>query len=94
MGVPTSFGSVTPLLLAAAAITVGDAYRSKELYKTFTIDITGVATVKIQGSDGVNWYDIAETTISGAVQHYFPWQAVRANVTAYTSGTVTVRLIT
>lgn len=90
----TSFGSVTPLLEAVAATGVGAAYKAKELYKTFTITITGTATVKIQGYDGAEWFDIAETTVSGAVQHYFPWQAVRANVTAYTSGTVTVRLIT
>lgn len=69
--------------------------------KTFHIIITGIATVTIEvTNDAVNtdtpvtnnWIVLATVTATGGVENSQPWKAVRVNVTALVTGTVTVIL--
>lgn len=60
--------------------------------RTFQVTVTGVAVVAIEGSnDGNNWITLqAGITSSAGFEDDAPWNYVRANVTSYTSGSVTV----
>lgn len=87
----TIFSETTTLLNAAAATGAGAASTFKALNITYQAVVTGTATVEVQGSnDGTNWVQIANFTASGASTKADAFKYVRANVTAYTSGAVTV----
>lgn len=60
--------------------------------RTFQVTINGIATVAIEGSnDGANWIMLQPgITSSTGYEDDAPWNFVRANVTSYTSGSVTV----
>lgn len=60
--------------------------------RTFQVTITGTAVVALEGSnDGSNWVTLQSGISSSAgFEDDAPWNNVRANVTSYTSGTVTV----
>lgn len=67
--------------------------------KTFDIVITGVATVLIEVSNNRNayaapesatWHTLATITASGAYSNNEAWATLRARVSSYTSGTITV----
>ena len=79
------------LLTAATATGAGDWYRLPR-NKSIQIDGIGTATVKIQGTHdrGATPYDLLETTADGMWDNEYPYYYVRANVTAYTSGTINV----
>src|SRR3954447_22279365 len=60
------------------------------------ITITNTATVKVETSpDGTTWFDtsVASKTASGYFMLLELHRYVRANVTAFTSGTVSVDLV-
>jgi hypothetical protein len=83
------------LLNAAAATGPGPAHEVTGERLGFYIAVTLTATVKIETSpDGVAWFDTS--IVSKTANGYFPLNElhryVRANVTAFTSGTVTVDL--
>lgn len=64
---------------------------------TWDIQLTGTATVSVQGNEGnptvaADWYDISTINSSGVVKDSRHTTFTRVNVDAYTSGTVTVRL--
>lgn len=64
----------------------------------FSVQIAGIttATVKVQVSnDGSNWHDLATATADGIYSNAdgCPYAYVRANVSAYTSGTINVILV-
>lgn len=60
--------------------------------RVIQILITNTATVQMQVSvDGENWVSLgAAITSSGGYESEAPWPYTRANVTSYTSGTVSV----
>ena len=85
------------LLNAAAAtgygttldLTAIDSY----LGGTVSLEVTGtfVATVAIEGTvDGVNWHALGTYTTPGMATISGMFHSLRANVTAYTSGDVTL----
>lgn len=79
------------LLDAVGATGAGTAVQNPGRHKLFQAVISGTATVDIEGSlDNVNWVQLGQLTASGIVSDSDPWEYVRANVTAWTSGTVTV----
>lgn len=91
---------VTTILSQAAETGAGSAYR---VYKpdlqgaqeSALVQVSGItnATVKIQGSlDGTNWADLQEVTSDEMVALTPAPRHVRANVTAYTSGTIDVQV--
>lgn len=59
--------------------------------RTFQISGTFVGTVKVQVSnDNTNWEDLITSTTTGGWESNAAWQYVRGNVTAYTSGSITL----
>lgn len=81
----------TILLDAAAATGPGLAVRLSAERKAFQMIITGTATAAVEVSnDGANWEELFESTASEGVDHLGAWAMYRANVKAWTSGTVTV----
>lgn len=69
-------------------------------HKMFLITVTNTATVKIefrgeQDDPSTGWRDLsgASFTATGAVGNSDPMIWIAANVTAWTSGTVTVELV-
>ncbi len=65
--------------------------------KVWQVITTGTATIQIRGScDGTNWVVLTTVTATGATNEGWidnePWPFMDANVSAYTSGTVTVHL--
>ena len=89
-------GRQTATLVAAGAITTGSTIRLRS-GDGCRINVVGaggaVGTVQCEGSaDEVNWYDLGPALVFAAndVQSLWlpePNTAVRANVTAWTSGT-------
>lgn len=82
-------------LMAAKAATGAGASTPVRMIRdkrTFQVTIIGTATVAIEGSnDGNNWVTLQSgVTSSSGFEDDAPWNYVRANVTSYTSGTVTV----
>jgi len=74
-----------------ASATVGCL---KLLYKTVQVYGIFSATVKIEVSaDGTNWYEAGSLTAAGRVVVNETWTFIRANVTAYTSGTIYAKLM-
>lgn len=61
---------------------------------TFQATISATATITLQASlDGTNWSTIGTAlTASGIVSFDAPYKFVRANCTAFTSGTVTCKV--
>lgn len=83
---------VTHTLLNAVAATGASASLSMNTTPQMA-QVTGtfVATVHLEGSnDGTNWVSIGNVTAAGSIANTAAWAYVRGNVTAYTSGTVTM----
>ncbi|HNP66135.1 MAG TPA: hypothetical protein PKH39_19570 [Woeseiaceae bacterium] len=83
---------VIPLLTAASAVAPGTAIYQPGINGSYIYQVTGtfVGTVKLQGSlDNTTWVDLAEHTAEagGKVDS---WLYIRGNVTAYTSGNITL----
>lgn len=84
------------LLNAAAAVGAGAAHEVNSSRLGIYIRISATATVEIQTSaDGTNWLatSITAKTASGYFALDELHRFVRANVTAWTSGTVSVDLV-
>lgn len=82
------------LLNAVAATGAGSSFGTRDIIKgVIQVSGTFVGTVKIEGSqDGTNFTQIGSdiTTVSSAqITDYYPF--TRANVSAYTSGNITVK---
>jgi|DEB0MinimDraft_3_1074331.scaffolds.fasta_scaffold00777_9 hypothetical protein len=82
---------VTKLLDAVTATTESTVYGGKGS-RVFQILITGTATVQMQASvDNTNWVSLgAAITASGGYESEAPWPYMRATVSSYTNGAVTV----
>ena len=83
------------LLDGVGAVVNGDTYRCYQSKKSFQVIISDTATVKIQGSNNsVNWDTLTDGTLtaSGYLHVDAPTPYIRAIVSAYTDGTVTVIL--
>lgn len=87
------------LLNAVVAVGPGAVFRPvrRQVFTpvesgVFQVIITGAASVNVEGSaDGINWAVIATLAASNAVAIQL-MSYMRANVTSYTSGTVTAFL--
>lgn len=98
-GTRSSTGSVLfqqqPIGFFEGGEEMGSLYVADAERKTFDVQITGAATVVIEGNgfdddDAADWYQLSSTTSS---THYSTADAhkyMRARVTSYTSGSVTV----
>ena len=99
-GSTTASGTVTLKQDAVGFFTdsgSSDVWVGQFPYKTADVSVGGAATVAIQGCVGDpsvsgNWYDISSVSASGFLRWVGVDEFVRANVTSYTSGTVSVRL--
>ena len=86
-----STGTVVHLLNGVTASGAGDAHRPIGSNRTFQVSGISGDTVKIQVSnDNSNWVDLITTTADGGWTDDAPWRYVRANVTVYSAGTITV----
>lgn len=84
-------GNTETLLDAVAATGASSTRPMGRLHKVFSIVISGTATVAIQGSaEGTTWHTLASSTTTAAYANAEAWPLIRASVTAYTSGTVSV----
>lgn len=84
-------GTAIKLLDAVTATGAGASHKPVGAHRVFQVIGTFSGTVKIQGSmDDSNWVDLVTTTATGGWEDTGPWRHVRANVTAYTSGSITV----
>lgn len=88
-------GNIATLLNAVAATGAGSTFQPLGRNCTFELIISNTATVKLQVSfDGSTWLDLPASSVSAtallSIGEWYPY--VRANVTAWTSGTVTVRM--
>ena len=86
-------GVTLPLLTAVGATGASKEFSPPIKDVTFIATITATATCTIQGSiDGTNWVTVGTAlTASGVVNASAPYKYLRANVTAFTSGTVTCK---
>lgn len=86
--------SSSTLMAAQAATGAGPSIPVRMIRdkRTFQVSITGAAVVSIEGSnDGSNWITLqGSISSSTGYEDDAPWNYVRANVTSYTNGTVTV----
>lgn len=95
---PLTSNATTPLLLAAAAL--GDTGRTVApgvVARTFQSILTGTATVVIEVSNDplqLTWFTLFTHTVNSAANSTSVYKYVRARVTAYTSGTITVYMAT
>ena len=83
------------LLDGVGAVVNGDTYRCYQSKKSFQVLISDTATVQIQGSNNsVNWNTLSDGTLtaSGYLHVDAPTPYVRAIVSSYASGTVSVIL--
>lgn len=85
--------AITPLLIDAAAITNGRSVTPDMLNRSFQAILTGTATALIQGSNDpaqAAWVTLSTITASGGFTSNDPYKYIRARVSDYTSGTVSV----
>jgi len=87
----------------ATAITTGQADPFSEVnvlgrnLHAVAVSATGTyaATVLVEATlDGVNWFTLDTITATGIKQYSGLYQSIRASITVYTSGTITVTAIT
>lgn len=88
-------GNDLKTIAVPVTVTAGAAVNVQHM-GTKTVQVTGtfVATVQIQGSlDNVNWVNEgAAFTAPGKIDVTSRWAFMRANTTAFTSGTPAARL--
>lgn len=94
MSLQTTLTSPVTLLNAVVA-TGASAGVTGEFPATVIVSGIATATVAVQISlDGVAWVTTgAALTADGAVSILSPFKYVRANVTAYTTGTISAKLL-
>lgn len=90
----------TTLLDAAAATGAGEVSygHGRASFTTVKVDITGVATVEITGGfsgdhAAGNEQTLYALNVSGTVAVLGPWPEISANVSAYTSGACTAKIV-
>jgi len=82
---------VDTLINAAVATGAGPSFIPKTDNRAYQVIIETTATCALQGSlDGTNWITLRTSTASEGYSTAEPWKFVRGNVTAWTSGTVTL----
>ncbi len=86
-------GSSDTLLSAVGATGAGTAVTCNVRDKIAQVFGTFVGTVHLEGSmDGTNFITLGNLTVPGKIANSEPWKYVRGNVTAWTSGTITMLL--
>ena len=82
---------ITKLLDAVTTTDTSSVYGGQTA-RVFQILITDTATVQMEASvDAVNWVSLgAAITASGGYESEAPWPYMRARVSSYSSGAVTV----
>lgn len=93
MSVNTPSGVLIPLLDAKAATGASKEFTPSTTRTTFQVSGTFSGTCTIQGSlDGTNWDTVGTAlTAPGFVTTDSCYKYLRANVTAYTSGSITCK---
>ena len=89
----TAFPLQFPLITAATAVSATQSEMQVLGRNLHAVQVSGTfsATVLIEGSlDGVNWTTLSSLTATGITQYTGLYQSIRASVSAYTSGSVTV----
>lgn len=89
----TPKNEVTTLLDAVGTTGAGAVYGGQTA-RVFAVEITDTATVQMQCSvDNVLWLPLGDPiTATAGYESEAPWPYMRANVTSWTSGTVTVKV--
>ena len=83
--------NLPPLLKAVTATGAGEAVRPIGKDRSIQIDGITNATVLVQVSeDNANWHTVITATADGHYQLESNSRYMRANVSVYTSGTITV----
>jgi len=90
----TPLASVTTLALpSGGAIEDGASTRTKSTKKVFQITGITTATVHVDGSaDAANWTTLGNVTANGKIANDEPWPFVRARISAWTTGTIVVKM--
>lgn len=82
---------VQTILSGATGTGAGSAYPMHAMKVVLQVVGISTATVEIQVSlDGTNYETVATATADDIFYLEGPYKAIRANVTAYTSGTISV----
>ena len=80
-------------LPSGVAIENGTAVQPDALTKIFDISGITTATVHVDGSiDAVNWFTLGNVTANGQIHNSQPWPYVRARISAWTTGTIVVKM--
>jgi hypothetical protein len=89
-----TISSETATLLDALEETgAGDAVEMSALNKVAQVFGTFVGTVHLEGSnDNINWVSLGSLTAAGKIANTEPWRYIRGNVSAYTSGAISLIL--
>lgn len=96
-------GATKKLLDEVSIIGPGTPWFPVAKDKTFHVDITGIADVRIEVSNDlshddcgvitvVSWIELADAQNTCGFENVGPWKAVRARVDSLITGTVTVIL--
>jgi len=90
-------GMTQTMLNSVSATGAGAAFSSSELTRAFQVVITDTATCVLEASMFEDFSTVVTLRTSTASEGYStlePWPYMRGNVTAYTSGTVTLVMAT
>ena len=91
--IPVALHKRMSLLSAVTSTGAGDAIFPPATSVSFQYAGITTATVKIQcTNDGTNWHDLDTVVANGVYTFTSPYYQIRANVTAYTAGTITVTM--
>lgn len=90
---PVRKGKTGLLLDGVSAVGAGESLQFDSRHATFDVAISGTATAELEVSwDGNTWRDLPGSSKTATAQfsitEWYPY--IRGNVTAYTSGTVTI----
>lgn len=88
----------TKLLDAAVSVSTGPVCTNQDNYELRSIYLSGAfnATVKIEVSPdatGSDWAELASLTAAGVTTYTAVCKRIRARVSAYTDGAVTVKMV-
>lgn len=90
-------GTSTVLINAAGSASgagTANAITKQGKPHAYVVSGTFVGTVKVQVSmDNSTWYDLASYTAPAVLESTGPWAYVRGNVSAWTSGAITLTKI-
>ena len=91
MSVIIGHGTTVTLLDAVTSGATGESKRLVGKDRTFQVEgISGDTVIIEVSNDGSTFYTIITATADGAWESNAPWRFVRARVSSYSAGTITV----